>query len=83
MTLRLREYTKTVGVDLTATERDALRALIPSLSISPTIGEEGRYDVTPASTVGILRIGELQVEIAPRLPVERVLFLVSYALGAP
>lgn len=79
-TLKLTEYTTKSNVGLTRFERDALRSSIRSLSIAPTPASEDRYDVTPGSTVGVLRIGDLQVEIAPRLPVERVLFLVSYAM---
>lgn len=78
--LPLTEYTTTFRVELTSEERDTLRAMVPSLRITPSAGSDGRYDLTPAATVGVLRVGDLQVEISPRLPVERVLFLVSYAL---
>lgn len=78
--LRLTEYTRTPAVELSTAERDAVRALVPTMAITPTPGTDDRYDLTPAGTVGVLRVGDLQVEIAPRLPVERVLFLVSYAL---
>lgn len=79
-TLRLTEYTSSFAIPLTNEERDALRSIIKSLTIAPTPGQDDQYDLTPAATVGVLRVGDLQVEIAPRLPVERVLFLVSYAL---
>jgi 5-methylcytosine-specific restriction enzyme subunit McrC len=79
-TLRLTEYTTTPEIELASDERDALRSLVRSLTITPSAGSDGRYDLTPAATVGVLRVGDLQVEVAPRLPVERVLFLVSYAL---
>lgn len=78
--LRLTEYTTTAEVELSREERDALRSMIKSLTITPSAGTEERYDITPAATVGVVRVGDLQVEIAPRLPVESVLFLVSYAL---
>lgn len=80
--LRLTEYTTSHGVALSREERDALRAVVKSLTVAPSPGEDGRYDLTPAATVGVVRAGDLQVEIAPRLPVERVLFLVSYALDS-
>ena len=79
-TLRLTEYTAEVAVALTAEERDALKIMVPSMTIAPSPGSRDHYDLTPSSTVGVLRIGDLQIEIAPRLPVEQVLFLVSYAL---
>jgi len=78
--LRLTEYTATFAVPLTAAERDVLKIMVPSLTIAPSAGTVERYDLTPSSTVGVLRIGDLQIEIVPRLPVEQVLFLVSYAL---
>lgn len=79
-TLRLTEYTIEVAVPLTADERDALKAMVPSLTIAPSAGTVDHFDITPSSTVGVLRIGDLQIQIAPRLPVEQVLFLVSYAM---
>lgn len=79
-TRRLTEYTAELAVPLTAEERDALKLMVPSLTIAPSPGTVDHYDLTPSSTVGVLRIGDLQIEIVPRLPVEQVLFLVSYAL---
>lgn len=78
--LRLNEYTTEMAVPLTAEERDALKIMVPSLTIAPSPGTINHYDLTPSSTVGVLRIGDLQIEIVPRLPVDQVLFLVSYAL---
>lgn len=76
----LTEYQTTYNVPLAANERDALRTLVSSMTISPSIGLEGCYDLTPGGTVGVLRVGDLQVHIESRLRVENVLFLVSYAL---
>jgi 5-methylcytosine-specific restriction enzyme subunit McrC len=69
-----------MAVPLTAEERDVLKIMVPSLTIAPSPGTISHYDLTPSSTVGVLRIGDLQIEIVPRLPVDQVLFLVSYAL---
>lgn len=79
--IQLSEYSTAPSQALDSSQRDALRAAVPSLSISPTIGADGYYDITPAGTVGAIRVGDdLHLEIAPKLPVERVLFLVSYAI---
>jgi 5-methylcytosine-specific restriction enzyme subunit McrC len=78
--LTLTEYTTAEGVELSSSERDVLRGLVGSLTIQPTTGSEGRYDLTPGSTVGVIKLAELQIEFRPRLPIENVLFLVSYAL---
>lgn len=78
--LRLTEFTTSPAVELAPDQRDALRQALPSMTIAPTPGTSAAYDLTPGLTVGVLRVLDLQIEIAPRLPVDRVLFLVSYAL---
>lgn len=78
--LSLREYETTRGIYLSPEDCDALRLLIPDLTVSPTVGEPGRFDLTPASTVGVAAVGELAVSIRPKVSIQRLLFLVSYAL---
>lgn len=78
--LLLTELQTTAAVPLTAVERDLLREAIPGLSVTSTPGHTDLYDLRPAGTVGLVRIGDLQVEIKPKLPIDRVLFLLSYAL---
>lgn len=77
----LREYRPRFGVDLTAEQRDALRRAAPSVSVSPSIGSEGKYDLTPGSSIGVVRLPGLDLVIQPKVPIERVLFLLSYATG--
>ena len=81
--LALAEHTPARGVRLTRAERDALHTTIPELAISPSHGQDagpGRFDLTPGSWVGVAAPAPtLLVEIAPKLPVSRVLFLLSYA----
>lgn len=78
--LLLTELQTTSAVQLTAAERDLLRGAIPGLSVTSTPGHTDLYDLRPAGTVGLIRLGDLQVEIRPKLPIDRVLFLLSYAL---
>lgn len=78
--LRLREYTRAEAVQLTPAQRDGLLGALPSLRVSPTAGASDHYDLTPAATVGVLTVEDLAVEIAPRLPLENVLFLAGYAI---
>ena len=77
--LALTEYGKREGVELSASDRDLLgdRA---SVTVVPAVGTEGAYDLTPSSTVGVLQTGTMSLEIRPKLPINRVLFLISYAL---
>lgn len=47
--------------------------------MSPTAGVEGAYDLTPGAVVGVVETDDLTVEIRPKLPIDRLLFLLSYA----
>ena len=76
--LDLREYEQSDPVAVSVTERDALKHF---LSVEPALGTESRYHLTPGSTVGALAVGSLSVSIQPKLPVSRVLYLASYAIG--
>ncbi|MFA9430757.1 McrC family protein [Egicoccus sp. AB-alg2] len=77
--LTLREYRREPGVELSTTQRDALSTL-GGVDVRPTPGQSGAYDLTPGSTVGTLVVDGLQVDLRPKIPLDRVLFLVSYAL---
>ncbi len=81
-TLRLREFQLTSAVALAPNEVDALRRLVPALNITPTIGLSGHFDLVPGSTVGAARTGELDVVISPKIPIDRVFFMLSYALDS-
>lgn len=76
--LTLREYQTTYAVPLTLEERNQLRAF---LDIAPNGAVEGCYDLTPGASVGAINLDTLAVTIQPKLPIERLLFLVSYALA--
>ena len=77
--LRLSEYRTEPAVQLSAGERDGLRR-VGGVTVEPTPGTSDHYDVTPASRIGALTIGSLTVEIRPKVPIDRVLFLLSYAI---
>jgi 5-methylcytosine-specific restriction enzyme subunit McrC len=81
MQLMLSEYDHKPAVALTTQQRDQLRRMTKSVTVSPTIGYEGHYDLTPGSSVGVIHLADdLELLIRPKLPIERVLFLISYAL---
>ena len=79
--LTLAEYQKAERVPLTADQLQALQRAAPSIDITPT-PTSGIWDLRPASQVGVVRLPNLTVEIRPKLSIDRVLFLASYALGA-
>ena len=78
----LTEWTKTESLRLSAHQRDTLAQLPLRLTIEPAPGESDAYHLKPSSTVGALDIGDLSVSIQPKLPIGRVLYLASYAMGA-
>ena len=79
--ITLREYETSSRVELTIRQRDVLRTLVPNLRIEPAAGSSSIYFLTPGSRVGAVTLDDLAIEIEPKLPIERVLFLVSHALG--
>jgi 5-methylcytosine-specific restriction enzyme subunit McrC len=78
--LTLFEHRTSPAVGLTAEQRDALRRLVPSVTVAPAVGREGAYDLTPGSVIGAVTLPGLAIEIRPKIPIDRVLFLLSYTL---
>jgi len=76
----LREYQRS-ECRLSATERDALKTALPSLSVENKMGEEGVYSLTPGATVGALEFADLSVLIQPKIGIPQLLSLACYAMG--
>lgn len=76
--LRLREYEPARRVELTLTQRDQLGKFV---TVRPSEGSEDHYDLTPGSVIGAMRLDGLDVVIEPKVPMDRVFFMLSYALG--
>jgi 5-methylcytosine-specific restriction enzyme subunit McrC len=54
---------------------------VPNLRITPAIGRRGQFDVVPGSVVGAITTDQLDVVINPKIPLDRLLFLLSYTLN--
>lgn len=54
---------------------------MPSLGVAPGSGPQGNYLLTPGSTVGSVTVGDLSIEIRPKIPIDRLLFLAAYTLS--
>ena len=67
---------------LTVAQRDALRELLPTISIEPVSGTERTYSLNPRSTVGAVETGDLSVLIRPKIPMPQLLSLMCYAMTA-
>jgi 5-methylcytosine-specific restriction enzyme subunit McrC len=78
--LHLREYKASTGVELADTDVEAIRRLVPSMRISPTIGQHGCYDLVPGSVIGTITTNNVDIVISPKITVDRLLFLLSYTL---
>lgn len=88
----LDEFQEARGVRLTDRQVTALRRIVASCTAGAAegrvggfrisaSGEAGRYDLFPGSWVGVLGLPGLEVIIRPKLPVERLLYLICRGLG--
>ena len=50
------------------------------ISVSPSVDREGTHLLRPSSYVGAVNIGDVSVIVRPKIPVDRVMFLMTYAL---
>lgn len=78
--LQLTEYVTARSVELSPEEAGSLRRLLPSISVSPSWDAPGTYDIVPGSEVGVVALDSRVVIVRPKVPADRVLFLLSYAL---
>ena len=78
----LQEYARSERVQLSVAQRDSLTRIERSLTVEPAPGAEDEYYLTPGSVIGAFESGGLSVSIRPKLAIDRVLFLASYAMGA-
>lgn len=83
--INLTEWESSRPIPLSAAELAELVGLRDELklTIEPAGGPDGEYILRPGSTVGALDLGRLSVAIQPKLPIGRVLYLASWAMGSP
>lgn len=79
-TLRLREHRRTEAVRLDSRQVQGLLASGAGIRLAPSPRAPGRYDLTPGATVGTVVLDELRVDIRPKIPIRRLLFLLSYSV---
>ena len=87
----LDEHGTTPGARLSPVELGALqryerqrrqRRRSQLVSVTPTAGRPGHYDLKAGSTVGAVDLEELSIRIRPKLPVGRLIALLAYATDA-
>ena len=78
----LQEYQPSKPLRLSVAERDTLADSGLSLGISPVMGVDGEYVVTPGSVVGAVEVGGLSVLVRPKFGIPKLLSMACYAMGA-
>ena len=79
-TLTLPEYGTLTDIALDPADAEALAAFAPTqLSVAPTLRGDG-YDLSASSWVGTIHTPGCSLVLEPKIPVPRLLFLLSYTL---
>lgn len=76
----VREYEDSAPVRLTVAQRDALEDLAPAIAVKPVPGSADLYSLNPGNMVGAIQVDDLRFELRPKLPIRRLLFILSYSL---
>ena len=79
--LNLREYIWSGPHALSIDERDSLQGRELALTVQPTTGVEGEYNLRPSSIVGAVEVGDLSVLIQPKIGIRQLLSMACYAMG--
>ena len=75
--LELREYEDyPVEIPLGAEQLQALKDA--HIDVTPRGGDT--YILRPSSLIGVLALGDLAIVVRPKIPIDRVMFMISYAL---
>jgi 5-methylcytosine-specific restriction enzyme subunit McrC len=60
-------------------EQGRLLAASDVVNATPSAFETGLWEIAANGKVGVARVGDVEVWVAPKLPIERLLFLIGYA----
>ena len=63
-------------------DREQIRALTDyaRVEVTPSPDEESAYTLKPSSYVGTAKVGDLAIVVRPKVPIDRVMFLIAYAM---
>ena len=79
--LELTEYQPYPGsVSLDGNQLRALADAGAHIQVAPSVDEAGAYVLRPSSYVGAVNVGDLAVIIRPKIPIDRVMFLITYSM---
>lgn len=75
--LELTEGAPAHGIELTEAEARAV-ALSEIAELNRAPGESG-WQIVPGRKIGVVQVDDLQISVTPKIPVERLIFLMGYA----
>ena len=77
--LTLVEYeSQPVNVALDLEQRRVLASA--RIDVAPPTDEKAKWILRPSSHIGTVRVGNLSIIVRPKIPIDRVMFMVAYAL---
>ena len=81
--IELEEYAS--SPEPVALDQDQLRALTSDvhgahIGVTPSPDDAGEYVLRASSYVGAVNVGDLAVVVRPKIPIDRVMFLIAYAM---
>jgi len=79
-TLRLTEYQRCYGICLTDDDVAALRRLGSKIEVARSLDRPGAFDLTATSWIGVIELEGVAIEIRPKVPLDHILFMISYSL---
>ena len=79
-TIRLTEHEDSEPVPITLEDWDDISGYLNEATITPAPAGQPGYIINPKNHVGLIRTGDITIQIAPKLDISRVLFLVFYGL---
>ena len=82
-TLCLKEHGAATTVALSLEERDALFRLDAGLVLAPVAGSSNDWTVRATDRVGLARVGDLVLEVSPKVPVRCLITMLSHACKLP
>lgn len=75
--LELTEGAPAQGIELTEAEARAV-AVSEIAELNRASGETG-WQIAPGRKIGVVQVDDLQISVTPKIPVERLIFLMGYA----
>lgn len=77
--LTVREHGLLTDVELMPADIGVLRSVAPKINVIPSM-TSGLFDIGTTSWIGAIQGGTIALRIVPKIPIERVLFMIAYSV---